>query len=212
MIKKTHTQRHRTLVDHTCIVELDDCAGSGTLVPGQRPRRSMKLTRLIPDIDFRFLCENQPVSRRSSIALWDFCVPWMGRTDMKLFKITQKATISRGAVGTSSRTVACALASKPQLPSFVDLSICAVASTFKKNKNHSSTHKRNRIHSFAQVRHRQLQGSASGVLRPRVLLEGAWPSLPARHLENHVYVGGPLVDLTTKGAVSPVKTQGQCVS
>ena len=57
---------------------------------------------------------------------------------MKLFKIT-KTTNSRGAVGTSTSAVACALACKPQPPaSFMDTSFCAVASTFKNHKINSS--------------------------------------------------------------------------
>ena len=39
--KKTQTQRQGTLFLHTCIAEPHDGAGSGTLVPGQRPGRSM---------------------------------------------------------------------------------------------------------------------------------------------------------------------------
>ena len=38
--KKTHTQRHETLVVRTCIVERHDGTSSGTLVQGQRPGRS----------------------------------------------------------------------------------------------------------------------------------------------------------------------------
>ena len=117
--KKRRTQRHGTLVVHTCIVERYDGSGSGTLVLGQRPGGSMRWTGWT---GFRiqtatsFFTRKQTclttVSHRSLgfLRLMD----WKNRHETVRNK--QKTMNSRGAVGTSTRAVACALGSKPRLP------------------------------------------------------------------------------------------------
>ena len=85
--------------------------------------------------------KTQPVSRRSSIALWGFCVSWTGKPTCNCSK-KQKTMNSHGAVGTSTLAVACALASKPQLP-FSSLRghihPCCRQHVQKLQKNHSSS-------------------------------------------------------------------------
>ena len=100
-----------------------------------------------------FSRENQPVSRRSSITAWGF----LGRTDMKLFTMTQKTTNSRGAVGTSNPC--CCLR-------FSKLTTAASRQHVKKcQKPQLLISKETKTHSFAQVHHRQLHGSASAPSR-----------------------------------------------
>ena len=64
---KKQTQRHGTLIVRTCMVEPQDGAGSGTLVPKPGDQRGGPgWTGFgIPDSDFRFSRENHPISRRS---------------------------------------------------------------------------------------------------------------------------------------------------
>ena len=64
--------------------------------------------------------------------LWDFCVSWVGRTDLKLFKIPQKTLVRLSA----RPPVLLPALWQPShtSPSFVDTSIRAVARTFKITK------------------------------------------------------------------------------
>ena len=71
--KRAHTQRLGTLVDRNLRGRVQR---KRKLVPGQRPRTSMRWTGLdglrIPVSDFRFSRENHPVSPRSSFTALRF--------------------------------------------------------------------------------------------------------------------------------------------
>ena len=68
--------------------------------PGARDQRDQRGGLVsVPDCDVVFHAKATPISRRSSIALWIFCVSWDGRDDMILFKKRQKTRNSRWSCG-----------------------------------------------------------------------------------------------------------------
>ena len=100
--KKTHTQRHGTLVVHTCIIERHDCAGFGTLVNSARSLSFQLITWKMSTPgwvrdqgDHDVVCHAKTNLSHYSLPSqpWDFCVSWVGRTGMKLFKIIQKTLV-----------------------------------------------------------------------------------------------------------------------
>ena len=82
--------------------------------PGRCAHRAGSKTR-VPDSDVVFP-ENKLVSRRSTPLTFhgDFCVSTMGKGRHQTIQ-QKKPQHCRGAVGTSTRAVACAVASQPQL-------------------------------------------------------------------------------------------------
>ena len=106
----------------------------------EREKRLKTKTFTSPDSDVSFP-GNKPVSQRSTPLTFqcDFCVSMIRREPTSDCSKEQN-TACRGALGTSTRAVACALTSKPQ-PLLLLHSTGAVASTIK-----SRTHRRCRRH------------------------------------------------------------------
>ena len=87
--------------------------------------------------------------------LWDFCISWKGRTDMKLFKSTQKARVGRGHVHPCCCRRFDKQATSP--PSWTH----PPQHAHKLQKPQLLISKETKMHGFAQVHHRHLHGSAS---------------------------------------------------
>ena len=146
--KETQTQGHGRLVNHTCIVEPHDGAGFDTLVQTRpllvceqavhvitsqlanqiklsaSERRSTRLNHSVFNTEPR-RCQTvtsyfmrKPTCLTTVLHLAVGFLRLMDRKSQCSKKKKQKTMNSRGAVGTSTRVVACASASKPQLLCF----------------------------------------------------------------------------------------------
>ena len=146
VVFKEQTQRHGTLVVHTCIIEPHNRhtgAGSETWKINEMDRAGPGSAS--QTVTFVFSRENQPVSRRS----------------IKLFRRTKDTEVSWGS-GQVQPCCCLRFSKKATAPSFVDTSTRAVASTFKNSKT-TAPQKKRKTHSFVQVHHRHLHGSASAM-------------------------------------------------